>query len=303
MRILISVLLLMTFLSCHQKIATHLEYYGETKPGIEPQIFAEDVISLKSQSEYGSVFTKKGDEFYFGVDLGDRSEIRFSKIENNKWTTAQSIALNQSYSFNDPFLSPDETRLYYISNMPRDDLDTIPDIDIWYSNKIDDSWSEPINAGPIINSDKNEYYISFTATGDMYFSSNKNAKDKRQRDFDIYRSDYENNSFQVARLESDSINTDMYEADVFISPDESYIIFCSVKRSGLGNGDLYISFKDSQNNWTKAVNMGEPINSKNHELCPYVTPDGKYLFYTTNQDIYWVSAQVIDIIKSRTVLN
>ena len=90
------------------------------------------------------------------------------------------------------------------------------------------------------------------------------------------------------------INTDRYEADVFVAPDESYLIFCAIRRDGLGRGDLYISFKDENGNWTQAKNMGTAINSENHELCPFVSRDGKYFFYTSNQDIYWVSTEIFE---------
>ena len=84
------------------------------------------------------------------------------------------------------------------------------------------------------------------------------------------------------------------EADVFIAPNESYMIFCSIREDGFGQGDLYISFKKDDNNWTTAKNMGATINTKYHELCPVVTRDGKYFFFTSNQDIYWVDAKVIE---------
>jgi len=95
----------------------------------------------------------------------------------------------------------------------------------------------------------------------------------------------------------ESINTKDYEADVFVAPDEPYIIFCSIRKEGYGQGDLYISFKDDDGKWTKAKNMGEIINTEGHELCPFVTKDGKYFFYTSNQKIYWVDASIIDSLK------
>ncbi|WP_130736778.1 PD40 domain-containing protein [Flavobacterium sp. J27] len=60
---------------------------------------------------------------------------------------------------------------------------------------------------------------------------------------------------------------------------------------------MQISFKDDIGNWSKAKNMGAIINTEGHELCPFVTKDGKYLFYTNNQDIYWVDATIISQIK------
>lgn len=95
----------------------------------------------------------------------------------------------------------------------------------------------------------------------------------------------------------DNINTDAYEADVFIAPDSSFLIFCSIRESGFGMGDLYISFKDEYGKWTNPINMGSEINTEFHELCPFVTKDGKYLFYTSHQDIYWVDADIIEKIR------
>ena len=80
----------------------------------------------------------------------------------------------------------------------------------------------------------------------------------------------------------------------FIAPDESYMIYCSIRKDGLGKGDLYISFKDNKGDWSEAVNMGNSINTENHELCPFVSADGKYLFYTSNGDIYWVSTKILN---------
>ena len=134
----------------------------------------------------------------------------------------------------------------------------------------------------------------------MYFASNIHAAEKQQRNFDIYTSERINGQYQPKQRLGAAINSDAYEADVFISPDESYMIFCATRQSdGLGRGDLYISFKDEAGNWTPSKNMGEPINSKNHELCPFVTVDGKYLFYTSNQDIYWVSTDIFQTIKNK----
>jgi len=143
-----------------------------------------------------------------------------------------------------------------------------------------------------------EYYISFTKEGTMYFSSNINASAANNgSDFDIYYSKSINGEFQKAVQLGESINTTSYEADVFIDPSESYIIFCADRPGGLGRGDLYVSFKNADGTWTKSKNMGQLINSKNHELCPFVSKDGKYFFYTSNKDIYWVNTQIIEDLR------
>jgi len=116
------------------------------------------------------------------------------------------------------------------------------------------------------------------------------------------------------------------EFDLYISPDESMLIFTSERPEGLGSGDLYISFKDEEGNWSKAKNVGDKINTSGSEYCSMISPDGKYLFFTSAvregrrildqpftyedfkrcqknaknglSDIYWVDAEVIETLKN-----
>ncbi|WP_422083771.1 ankyrin repeat domain-containing protein [Ulvibacterium sp.] len=273
------------------------EYMGQKPPGHIPKLFAPNFISTE-ESEFGSIFNAQGTEFYFGVDVNGKSEIRYSKMTKDQWSKPETIFSHTQYGYNDPFLSNDENRLYFISKRALDGVGEPKDVDIWYAEKEKQGWSEPINAGTNINTKGNEYYISFTKDGSMYFSSNGHNPIKT--DYDIYYSRNVNGTYQKPVVLNDKINTADYEADVFVSPDESYIIFCSTRNNGFGRGDLYISFKDEDGTWTKAVNMGKAINTKNYEYCPFVTKDGKYLFYTSNQDIYWVSTKVIHEIKQNS---
>lgn len=293
---LISLLFLcLLFLHCSQKIPRAKAYLAQEKPTLTPQIFAKGIISKPNQSEFGSVFSKNGDDFFYGVDIDGKAEIRYSKLVKGKWTEPTVIINHDKYSFNDPFLSPDEQELYYISNQPTDRIGPAKDYDIWYSKKTKKGWSLPINAGSNINSAKDEYYISFTNGGKMYFSSNVNTEENQRQNFDIYTSERIDGKYQTKQQLEGSINSNAYEADVFVAPDESYLIFCANRREvGLGRGDLYISFKDKNGNWTPSKNMDTPINSANHELCPFVTADGNYFFYTSNKDIYWVSTEIFE---------
>lgn len=265
---------------------------AQSGPGTTPEVFAPGIVSKSFRHEFGSIISKNGDEVYFGVDTGGRNEILYSRLINGEWSEPQVIIMHEVYGYNDPMLSNDEKRLYYISDQPISGTGERKDIDIWYSEKTEDGWSSPINAGSNINTSKNEYYISFSSSDAMYFASNKATGENDYYNFDIYKSEFINGKFQEPVRLSDAINTHRYEADVYVAPDESYLIFCAIRNDGLGQGDLYISFKDKNGNWTPGQNMGEPINSPDHELCPFVTPDGEYFLYTSNKDIYWVSTEI-----------
>ena len=264
-------------------------------PGTKPEVFAPGVISTEQEHEFGSVFSSDGDEFFYGVDVGDRTEIRYTRLEDNTWTLPVIIISDSVYGFNDPFLSPDEKELYYISDKPMEGFGESVPHDIWFSRRTEgNTWSDPINAGPNINSEAAEYYISFTSDKTMFFASNIASSTTWWRNFDIYYSTFDKGEFQEPVRLGAAVNTDEYEADVFVSPDASYLIFCGMREEGYGNGDLYISFAQPDGEWSQAVNMGPEVNSEAHELCPFVTLDGKYLLYTRGGDIYWVSTEIID---------
>ena len=103
---------------------------------------------------------------------------------------------------------------------------------------------------------------------------------------------------------AEPVNTENSDADPFVAPDESYLIVCQKKDEGFGEYDLYVYFKKEDGSWTKGFNLGEGVNSADYEFRPYVTPDGKYLFFTSNRpkevptgNLYWVDARVIDELK------
>jgi Tol biopolymer transport system component len=87
-----------------------------------------------------------------------------------------------------------------------------------------------------------------------------------------------------------------------LAPDESYLIFCSDRAGGYGKDDMYIVLARQDGRWTTPLNMGSLVNSPHEEYIPYVTPDGKYFFFTSNKsgdrDIYWMDARIIDRLRS-----
>jgi WD40-like Beta Propeller Repeat len=268
------------------------KYLDEVPPGTTPKVFAPGKVSTENEFEFGAVFSNDRREFYYGVEINGKAETRMMKFENGSWSQPIKILFHEIYSYNDPFLTPDNKKLFFISNRSLDGRGPKKDYDIWYIERQAGAWSEPKNAGRNINSDKNEYYISFTKTGKMYFSSNTQDREEKNN-YDIYSSDMKNDEFQPSTKLASEINTSFYEADVFIAPDESYIVFAADRPNGLGSGDLYVSFRKQDGTWTLSKSLGSTINTATDDFCPYVSPEGKYLFYASRGDIYWVSIDVV----------
>ncbi|MEO8473600.1 MAG: hypothetical protein ABI477_15480 [Chryseolinea sp.] len=272
-------------------------FLDQETPTIKPAIFAPGLVSLKDEYEFGSVFSNDGNEFYYAVNVGPIAEIRCIKRKGGKWSKPITVITNDKYSHNDPFLSPDDNKLFFISDRPMDGAGEKKDYDIWYMERTGDRWSSPISAGPSINTNQNEYYVSFSKRGTIYFASNGRSSAVDNNNYEICSAEASGKDFKEAQTLPETINTSSYEADVYVAPDESYLIFCADRPDGIGKGDLYISFKLKDNSWSKSKNMGNVINTSEHELCPFVTNDGKYFFFTSNKDIYWVDAKVIETMR------
>lgn len=121
---------------------------------------------------------------------------------------------------------------------------------------------------------------------------------------DIYFLEYVNVRYKEPVNLGGDLNTEYHEWDTCIAQDESYMIYCSMMPGGQGEDDLYISFREENGSWGRPIHMGNEINSDKSENRPYVSPDGKYLFYTSNvrgsRDIYWVDTRVFESLRMKS---
>lgn len=262
-------------------------------PSPQPELFAPGVVSLPDRYEFGITITADESEIFFGIDFGQKYEIWRVARTDDGWGEPGPLLKHETYDFNDPMLDPSEQRLYFISTEPRpgasDDAEADPDI--WYIERQDDGWSKPIHAGATINSADSDYYSSFTDDGDLYFASNRGAE--RDGNYDLYvaRSALTEPKAPV-RLGS-GVNTGAYEADPFVAPDGSYIVFAAGRRGNIGRGDLFIAFRGDDGTFEEAKRLGPPINTEGHELCPFVSRDGRTFYYTSREDIYRIDAAAL----------
>ena len=94
------------------------------------------------------------------------------------------------------------------------------------------------------------------------------------------------------------VNEPATAAHVCIAKDESFIVFDSTRPGGQGGeGDFYISFKQADGSWGEGKNLGDKINTKGASICPFLSPDEKYLFFYKERDLYWVSTRIFDQLK------
>ena len=269
-------------------------YLGQTQPGLIPQKFAPGQISLDGRYEYGSVFSADGLQFYFGVALDGRAQIYQASVGEAGEIAVALLLHDETHTYGDPMLSPDESRLYFITN--QNGAQTA-NMDIGFIRRTRDGWSEPALLPAPINTPANEYYMSFTRTGTMAFSTDRALDEEGNVDL-LFAEGVEGPGPLVLSTWAEHLNTPAYEADPFIAPDGSYLIFASNRRTGRDR-DLYVSFKLDDDSWSEAIAFDASINTPYQELCPFVSADGRFLFFTHKQDLYWVSADIIALTRER----
>ncbi len=228
-----------------------------------------------------------GDEIYFTIQspFQEISQIAYMKKIEDKWSDPRLMTFSSSFSDLEPFLSPDQTKLYFASNRPLTLSSIQPkDFDIWYVSREskNEDWSAPINMGSPINTENDEFYPSVSANNNLYFTADLPTGMGKD---DIYVSQFQKGSYLPPQILDKNINSSGYEFNAFISRNEDFLIYTKYNEpGGLGSGDLYISKKNEDGSWSKARNLGGIINTKFMEYCPFYDEKNQILYFTSKRN-------------------
>jgi Tol biopolymer transport system component len=281
-------------------------YLGQKPPGVTPEIFAPGIISTTAYSEACSVFSPNGKLFVFNRYFKNKPYTMFITEEKKGiWTKPIPAPFNSDYNDWDYDLSPDGRSIFFTSQRP-DKIgdDPVKYGNIWMSKKTSSGWSPAKKLNfPINTKESHDAYPSVTIDGALYFFSNRRGGLGKS---DIYRSRLENGEYKKVENLGSPVNSEFSDYDLYIAPDESYLIFSSTRPGSFSNDvDLYVTFKKRDGSWTNPKNMGKDINA-NAAVCPFVSFDGKYFFYHSglknqfgNKNIYWVNAKIIEDLKPK----
>ena len=298
------------------------EYLGQQPPGSEVELFAPGFVST-AMSEANSVFTPDGSEFFFAVWPGPGHDVTVfsTHMEDGRWTIPEVPEFLRGISAIDVAITADGQRFFFCSNRSRiPGGPTEDNFDIWYVDRQPNGqWGEPFNPGPPLNSDRHDYYPTVTLDGTMYFHSSREGGLGGR---DIYRAEMVDGSYQAPENLGAPINTSGNEGDVLVAPDESFLVFNSHGHgSAEGDSGLWISFRSEDGGWLPPHNMGRYMAGDPTDYCPMLSPDGRYLFFSSNRfdsdyvgkdldyvtlreinrgpgggfsDVYWVDASIIE---------
>jgi len=178
---------------------------------------------------------------------------------------------NASRNF-DAVVSGDESTLIYCTSLKFYDA-------VFYSQSPgkDGHWKAPRNITPEIQSDGDLYPAGISYDGKTLFLSKNDRFNS-----DIYVSHLVNGKWTKAEKIEKNVNTKYWESSATLSPDGKTLYFTSNKKDSYGGLDIYVSqWDETLSSWGPPQNLGPVINTQFNEETPFLSKDGKTLYFSS----------------------
>lgn len=251
-----------------------------------------NVITADDQMLY---FTRKLPTGEITDDYHDGAEEDFffsGRRPDSSWSAALNLGppINTRGNEGAICISPDGQYLFFAACQRRDGYGSC---DLYWAKKAGNRWTEPVNLGPVVNSDSWDSQPSFASDGKTLYFASKRPGGKGSSD--IWMSTLlPSGEWTTPSNPGDSINTMKEEQSPFIHPDNQTLYFASRGHQGMGGFDLYYSRKASDGHWQAPVNLGYPINTHADEISLIVNAKGGIAYISSDkfggkgrQDVYY----------------
>lgn len=229
------------------------------------------------------------------VDGYYASDVYTSKLENGKWTPAANAGSKINTALDEQVVglrADGSEMLVYI-----DHIDKFGDI--YISTKKNGAYQKITPLPEVINK-KFEHAASISADGNTMFFVRQESKDEST---DIYMvRKLPNGNWSEAQKLGNEVNTPYNEDFPYLSIDGRTLYFSSEGHNTMGGFDLFKSEWDSENNiWSKAENLGYPVNTTDDDRSISLTPDNRVGYISAlrpggvgDLDIYRIKFNDID---------
>lgn len=256
---------------------------------VEAERFAPGTISTPTSNETWITFSRDGTEAIFSryEDSFDAQTLLRARRLAEGWSEPEMLAFSGGHGDRAAYVGPDG-RLYFSSNRPLPGDAEGGEWHLWVSTRRGADWDTPIPLpGPI--NDAPAYHAAVAANGTVYWASSARADGLGRSDLYVAENPTEGVYGPVRHL-GPPVNTPTSEPDLYIDPQERFMILAVTDRDGgYGGDDLWLS-QATGDGWTEPVNLGSVVNTAEYEYGPFL--HAGWLYFTSHRggqaDIYRV---------------
>ena len=173
-----------------------------------------------------------------------------------------------------PSLTIDGSKMIFTRRVASDE-------DFYESNFIDGKWSEAKPLGGKVNTNLNEGAQNISQDGQLLIFTGCNYPEG-QGSCDLYFSIKTNNGWSEPQNLGPVVNTDFWESSPSLSPDKRDLYFASSMDGGFGGRDIWVTHRLPTGKWSRPQNLGEAVNTKGDESCPFMHADNETLYFNSN---------------------
>jgi ompA family outer membrane protein len=226
----------------------NLIYANTTKDEYFPSVTADDKILSVTMSSMGN--------------YASNEDLYWSKKDGGRWTAFVPIKELNSPTFNEgsQTISADGRYMFFVAcNMP----EGFGSCDIYYSICTDGVWSKPINAGKSLNTSYWESNPSLSSSGDELFFTSNRPPTYGGRDLWYCRVEQLSDGklrFSNPENLGQAVNSPQDDYAPYIHADNRTLYFLSKGHLNFGGSDIFVSRRGEDGKWSKAKNIGYPIN-------------------------------------------
>jgi hypothetical protein len=149
--------------------------------------------------------------------------------------------------------------------------------DVFISQKKDSSkWGEPKSISPLINTTGNDAPLYLSHDGQKLYLFRNVALGNGDIFVSYLRGTEWSNPEKMK-----GINSNYWEGSICFSPDEKFVYFSSERPNGLGGRDIWFAQRMPDGNYGSIKNLGASINTSFDEDAPFITADGKVMFFSS----------------------
>ncbi len=142
-------------------------------------------------------------------------------------------------------------------------------------------WQMPESLSPNINSAFNEGTCTISADGRRLIFTSCLGR-QGYGSCDLFISEREGDEWSEPKNLGDRVNGPEWDSQPTLSPDGRTLYFVSTRKGGMGGRDLWMSTLNDDGEWTKAVNLGETVNTPQEDVSPFIHPNNRTLYFASN---------------------